>query len=176
MDDVRAVRAHGEPERIRFDPERHPGIIKRLVLYGHSRADVAAVLGIAEGTLATWFARYPELDGCRIEAQMRGPDLVAAAYRLALGEYDEEKGEYAGGDAGMVKFLLERRHGFTRPVLRDAQAGAKELPDARLARAADRLVESMGGEARFQALVEALEAHPRGSPRADGAGGRGTQG
>ena len=151
---VTRARAHGEPERIQYDPEPHPGIIKRLMLYGHARADVAAILGVSDSTIAGWFAKHPALDDCRIEAQMRGPDLVAAAYRLALGPYDEASGEYAGGDPGMMRFLLERKHGFTLPAKEERKASGA-APDAALKRATDRLIERLGGEDRLREMMNA---------------------
>ena len=84
--DVTHERAHGEPERIRYDPARHPGIIKRALSAGWSLQEIAPLVGVSEATLKGWLGRYPALDEARVESRMRGPDLVAAAYRLALGE------------------------------------------------------------------------------------------
>ena len=128
--DVTRERAHGEPERIQYDPDRHPGIIKRLLLAGYGDTKTAAVLGITPETLRRWFAKYPALDECRVEARMREADLVDTAHRMALGEYDDKAGHYKGGDAGMLKFILERRYGWVTPAMAaKGKPPAKELPD-----------------------------------------------
>lgn len=155
---VTRIRAHGEPERIKYDPDRHPGIIKRLLAFGTQRPDVAAILGVTDSTLAGWFAKYPELDEARMQVGMRGPDLLDVAYRAALGPYDPETGTYAGGDPGMMRFLLERKHGLTLPTKEERKASDAAPDDAaKLKQAVDRLVGSLGGAGRLREMVNAME-------------------
>lgn len=122
------VRAPGEPEHIQYDPDIHPGLIKRLFRAGVGEAMVAACLGVALETLRRWFAKYPALDECRVEMdpRMREAHLVDAAHRMALGEYDDKAHHYKGGDERMLKFILERRYGWVVPK---GKPPAKELPD-----------------------------------------------
>ena len=95
--DVTRERAHGEPQRIQYNPDWHPGIIKRLALSGHSRAEMAAILGVGDATLAGWFAKYPALDEARVESQMLEANVAWRLYQVAMGEYNRETGEWEGG-------------------------------------------------------------------------------
>ena len=168
---LRAERAEGE--RVSFDPRRHPGIVKRLVLLGHTRREVAAVLGIAESTLAAWFRRHPELDQARVEANMRGAHLADAAYRLALGEWDPVKQEYKGGDSQLMRFLLERKHGFVRPTAeQQKEMDRAAAPDGRLEELLDGIVDQ--SPELQQRLREVGLADPAPGPRGSRGGGHGT--
>lgn len=111
--DVTRERAHGEPQRIQYNPDWHPGIIKRLALSGHSRAEMAAILGVGDATLAGWFAKYPALDEARVESQMLEANVAWRLYQVAMGEYNRETGEWEGGDPATLRFLAERRFGLT---------------------------------------------------------------
>ena len=148
---VTRIRAHGEPERIQYDPDRHPGIIKRLLAFGTQRPDVAAILGVTDSTLAGWFAKFRELDEARMQVAMCGPDLLDVAYRAALGPYDPETGTYAGGDMAMARWLLEREHGRIPPKREEAKRRAGE--EESLQRAVERLVARLGGDERLRELV-----------------------
>ena len=158
---VTRARAHGEPERIQYDPARHPGIIKRMLAFGMQRPDVAAILGVTDSTLAGWFAKYPELDEARMQVGMRGPDLLDVTYRAALGPYDPETGTYAGGDMATARWLLERKHGITRPTKEERKASDAAPDDAALKQAVDRLVESVGGEGRLREMMSAEDGPTR---------------
>ena len=149
------VRLEGEPAKIHYNEKVHPIIIRRMVFYGYDHADIANALGITEATLDRWFARYEDLQMARVEAQMKGPSLVEVAYRMAMGEYDPETGQYAGGSESMVKFLLERKHGFHKP--NEKEVKAQEDVDANLRRVVERVERMAGGPPRLRALAQALE-------------------
>ena len=151
----KVVRLDGEPERIKYDAKVHPIIIRRMVFYGYDAEDIAGVLGIAPRTLDRWFALHDELQIARVEAQMRGPALVEMAYRMAMGEYDPETGRYSGGSESMVKFLLERKHGFHKPNEKEVKAQGDV--DADLRRVAERVERMAGGPAKLRALARSLE-------------------
>lgn len=159
---VTRIRAHGEPERIQYDPDRHPGIIKRLLAFGMQRPDVAAVLGVTDSTLAGWFAKYPELDEARMQVEMRGPDLLDVLYRAALGPYDPETRTYAGGDLATARWLLEREHGRVPPKREEAKRRAGE--EESLQRAVERLVAHLGGDERLRELLAAETAPAEDDP------------
>ena len=103
------VRAEGEVRAIQWNPSFHPGVIKRFLLLGHGRDDVAAALGISPSTLARWFAAHEELDECAFEEKIVNANLFSSAYRAAVGEYNAATGEYEGGDGYLALRLLERR-------------------------------------------------------------------
>ena len=99
-----------------------------MLFMGATEKEVAATLGIAEMTLRRWFAHYPVLDEARVEASMQAANVSWRLYQVAMGEYDPATGEYSGGDAATLRFLAERKFGFSRE---EARARAEEAAQRR---------------------------------------------
>ena len=143
--EIRAERAVGEPQHIRYDPKKHPGIARRMFLSGFSADEVAAYLGVTTKALKAWrdeHAAMRDAWSASIEANGR---IAEAILNMAM-EYDEEKGQFVGKNAGLLKFLAQSRLGW-----RDQGLPDKAMPEkAREAVTVERL----------QALLEKLDERP----------------
>ena len=141
--EIRAERAVGEPERIRYDERRHPGIARRMFLSGFSPDEVAAYLGVTTKALTAWRDEHPAMrDAWRASIEANGR-LAEAAFNMAM-EYDEERGEYVGRNAGLLKFLLQARLGWRAEGLPDQSMPAKAQERLTTERAAA-LLEKLSG-------------------------------
>ena len=79
--------------------------IERLAYQGLSVEQIAARIGLKPHEFRNLLSTYPEINDCVIGGRARGADdLSAAAMRAAV-----------SGNTGMIKFLLERRHGYLNP-------------------------------------------------------------
>lgn len=166
---VRAVRAEGEPKRVVFDPRRHVGIIKRLLFLGASEEEISAILGVSPATLRRWYVHYEALAEVREEAVMAPANVAWRIYQKAMGTYNAATGEYEGGDDAMLRFLAERRYGWSVHEVK--------LRAERAAR--DEGLDDVKGPERLQAAVERvvrLVGPGEGSPGRSPEGGHGTPG
>ena len=122
--DLRAERAVGEPQHIRYDERRHPGIARRMFLSGFSPDEVAAYLGVTTKALKAWrdeHAAMRDAWSASIEANGR---IAEALFNMAM-EYDEDKGQYVGKNAGLLKFLAQSRLGWREQGLPDTDMPTK---------------------------------------------------
>lgn len=84
--EVARHRAPGEARVIAFNPDVHPGLIKRLLLVGHSLERVATAIGVRVETLKNWIAEREDLQ----ELVIGGMDLADAEVLESL--YDQAVG------------------------------------------------------------------------------------
>ena len=107
------ARAEGEGRVIHYDPDMHPGIVRRLAMMGATRERIAAVLGISPNTLRNWADRHEEL---RLEllsgSDLADAEVVAAMYDAAVGYIDEKTGRRRGCNVTAQIFWLKNRRGW----------------------------------------------------------------
>ena len=106
-------RAAGEPNVIRYDPDLHPGIVRRLAILGLTREKIASILGISPNTLVNWAKRHEELcleleAGC----DLADAEVVASLYDQAVGYIDEE-GRRRGCNVAAGIFWMKARCGWS---------------------------------------------------------------
>ena len=118
LDEIRAERVVGEPQRIRYE-SRYAGIVKRMFLGGFSPEETAAYIGVTLHTLKEWRDEHPEmLAAWRATAEYNGR-IAEAIFNQAM-EYDEERGEWVGKNAQLMRFLAQARLGWREQGLPDA--------------------------------------------------------
>ena len=118
---IRKERALGEPSLIRFDPAKHPGIIRRMFLSGFPPPQVAAVLGVTPHTLHEWKSEHASVaQAFRASLEYRGR-IAEAIYNAAM-VYDEENDKYIGTNPTLLKFLALTQLGWREQGLPDDNA------------------------------------------------------
>ena len=123
-------RAPGEARNLGYDKNVHPGIIVRAVQADMAPAQLAALLGVPEGTLIKWLKVDPELRAAALEATrpMQATRLYEAMYKAAL----------SGNVSAMM--VLWKDMGLDRSAHHEREA--------------ERLRESAGSEAQVKAMIE----------------------
>ena len=147
--DIRAERAVGEPQHIRYDPKKHPGIARRMFLSGFSPDEVAAYLGVTTKALKAWRDEHSAMRdawSASIEANGR---IAEAIFNMAM-EFDEEKGQYIGKNAGLLKFLALSRLGWRE----------QGMPDNAMPAKAQEMVTAERAAALLEKLAEASHGRP----------------
>ena len=148
LDEIRTERAIGEPQRIHYE-DRHAGIVKRMFLGGFSPEEVAAYLGVTLHTLKEWRDEHPKmLAAWKATAEYNG--RIAEAILNQAMEYDEEKGEWVGKNANLMKFLAQSRLGWREQGLPDAsmpQQAQERLGKDQAVKLLDKLAGKMNEDA-----------------------------
>ena len=149
--DIRAERAAGEPQHIRYDPKKHPGIARRMFLSGFSPDEVAAYLGVTTKALKAWrdeHAAMRDAWSASIEANGR---IAEAIFNMAM-EFDEEKGQWMGKNAGLLKLLALSRLGWREQGLPDQSMPSRAQERLTTERAAA-LLEKLGERDEDESVV-----------------------
>ena len=166
LNEIQVMRSEGEKDRIKFQPDVHPGIIKRLSLAGFTRDQCAAALGIAPKTLEGWVHRHEEVrDAIRWGTHLADAEVMQSIYDLATGWIDEKTGRRKGAQAAAAIFWAKNRLGMRSEPLPpgpgdnkpdDSQAATAEAL-AQTAKALVRLMEAQGESAPVLINADAVE-------------------
>ena len=112
-----------------FNPDLHPIRLKRALAVNKTRSSIAKRFGITEDVLNTWIEQFPEMQAAESAVEEEDEILYEAAVVKALGTM-AKTGEYMGGDAQLLKLLIQYRHGITDrkpPAENDASENLKKM-------------------------------------------------
>ena len=112
-----------------FNPDLHPIQLKRALAVNKTRSSIAKRFGITEAALNTWIEQFPEMQAAADAVEAEDEVLYEAAVVKALGTR-AKTGEYMGGDAQLLKLLIQYRHGITDrkpPADNDAAENLKKM-------------------------------------------------
>lgn len=121
----REIAKHRAPgETIHYDPDLHPGIVKRCALAGYKPADIAALLGVSPATFRRWMEANPALAEMLEQGSMlRDAEVLESVYDQAVG-YLDDKGRRRGANVTAAKFIIMNRFGWTDKTMPKASSEA----------------------------------------------------
>lgn len=98
-------------EKVPYDPERHPVIVRRYAREGCTADVIAAKLKIGRATLYRWLQKYPELrDALKAGRDLADALVEDALYRRAIGYDYEETKVTATANGGVSKVEKVKKH------------------------------------------------------------------
>ena len=142
--DIAKARAPGE--NVHYDPDVHPGLVKRLTLCGHEPGVIAGLLGVGLPTFERWCENHADLaEMVAIGAMLRDAEVMESIYDQAIG-YVDDRGRRRGANVTAAKFIIMNRFGWTDKLVQSPKHPHdpdREVSPEGLIRAAEELIRTL---------------------------------
>ena len=110
---VTKTRMEGERVRVLFNPEAHPGIVRRGYMLGLSDDRVAAMCGVSVAQLRFWLEKYPEMRQTKAASDYMAAKVVDGLFNAAAGHTGPD-GKYYPPQFKACEYILDRLLGLER--------------------------------------------------------------